>query len=62
MSSTAKHRIVLKPILNPIWVVLIVGEMPPNWTLTGGVLVIGAVTVRSLLAASEINQPAVMAD
>ena len=40
----------LEPILNPIWVFWVVGEAPSAWALLGGLLVIGAVTVRSLVA------------
>ncbi|MFN8492416.1 MAG: DMT family transporter [Caldilineaceae bacterium] len=40
----------LEPILNPIWVFLVVGEAPSAWALVGGAVVIGAVTVRALVA------------
>jgi drug/metabolite transporter (DMT)-like permease len=38
---------VLEPILNPLWVMLAVGEKPDGVALFGGALVIGAVTVRA---------------
>ncbi len=41
----------LEPILNPLWVFLVMGEQPSPLALLGGLLVIGAVTVRSLFAA-----------
>ena len=39
--------------LGPIWVWLFIGEIPGEWTVVGGVLVIGAVFVRS---ASELRR------
>jgi drug/metabolite transporter (DMT)-like permease len=41
---------VIEPVLNPIWVMLVLGEKPSPLALAGGVLVIGAVTWRSLHA------------
>lgn len=41
---------IIEPILNPLWVLLAVGEAPSVWALTGGGIVLGAVTVRGLLA------------
>ncbi len=39
---------VIEPILNPIWVLLFLGERPGAWALVGGAVVLGAVTFRSL--------------
>lgn len=39
--------------LGPIWVWLFIGEIPGEWTVVGGVLVIGAVAVRP---ASELRR------
>jgi len=39
---------VVEPILNPIWVLLFLGEKPGAWAIVGGAVVIGAVTARSL--------------
>ncbi len=39
---------VLEPILNPVWVLLIVGERPSYWAVIGGIVVISSVTFRSL--------------
>ena len=38
----------LDPLLNPIWVWLVIGETPGKWALIGGVIVIVAVTYRSI--------------
>ena len=40
----------IEPILNPIWVFLMLGERPGRWALSGGVVVLVSVTVRSLIA------------
>jgi drug/metabolite transporter (DMT)-like permease len=37
---------VIEPVLNPIWVFLLIGEVPGKWALAGGVIVILAVTYR----------------
>ena len=39
---------VLEPVLNPVWVLVFVGEVPSGWALLGGVIVLGAVTARGL--------------
>lgn len=41
---------VIEPILNPLWVALAFGERPGAWAAVGGVIVVGAVTMRGLLA------------
>ena len=41
----------LEPILSPLWVVLFIGETPTPLALLGGVIVVGAVTLRSILSA-----------
>ena len=43
----------LEPILNPIWVFLIVAEIPGQWALVGGSLVLVAVTARAIWAARQ---------
>ncbi len=43
----------LEPIFNPVWVALGYGELPGRWALAGGCVVIGAVTLRSALAAGR---------
>jgi drug/metabolite transporter (DMT)-like permease len=43
---------VIEPILNPIWVLLFLGEKPGVLSLCGGILVLAAVTWR---AASSIK-------
>ena len=39
---------VIEPILNPIWVLLVIGERPSPLALLGGAIVLGAVTWRAM--------------
>ena len=39
---------VLEPVLNPLWVMLAVGERPSGRSLLGGAIVLGAVTARAI--------------
>lgn len=41
---------VVEPLLNPVWVVLLTGERPGVWALVGGVIVIAAITLRSVMS------------
>jgi EamA-like transporter family. len=38
----------LEPVLNPLWVMLALGERPGPWAILGGVLVLGAVVARGI--------------
>ncbi len=40
---------VIEPLLNPVWVFLLLGEKPGKWALVGGIIVIAAVTLRCLI-------------
>ena len=42
---------IIEPLLNPIWVLLILGEVPGPLALIGGLTVLAAITVRCVLAA-----------
>ncbi len=39
---------VIEPILNPVWVMIAVGERPSPLALLGGAIVLGAVTLRAV--------------
>lgn len=45
---------VIEPILNPLWVMLVLGEKPSPLALFGGAIVLGAVTWRAM---SSIRRP-----
>ncbi|NLG27749.1 MAG: EamA family transporter [Chloroflexi bacterium] len=50
--------VMLEPILNPIWALLLIGERPQGWALVGGLLVLAAATVRGVLLAVHKPHPA----
>lgn len=39
----------IEPILNPIWVLIALGEKPGFWALIGGSIVIGSLLIKSLV-------------
>ena len=41
----------IEPVLNPVWVFLVLGERPSRWALIGGAIIITAVIVHMLLDA-----------
>jgi drug/metabolite transporter (DMT)-like permease len=46
---------VLEPILNPVWVFLVIGELPGIWSIIGGIIVLIAVTLRCVLSILKKN-------
>ena len=38
----------IEPVLNPIWVFLVLGERPSRWALLGGAIIITAVVAHTL--------------
>ena len=38
----------IEPLLNPVWVFLIIGEKPSNWAILGGIIIIAAVAFHTL--------------
>lgn len=49
----------IEPVLNPVWVFLVLGEQPAPWALLGGAIIIVAVIVHMLLAARRKRRSAV---
>jgi drug/metabolite transporter (DMT)-like permease len=47
---------IIEPILNPVWVMLAIGERPAFWSIVGGFIVLATSLTRSLLASR--NAPA----
>lgn len=37
----------LEPVLNPVWVFLLMGEKPSSWAIVGGAIILGAVIFRA---------------
>jgi drug/metabolite transporter (DMT)-like permease len=49
----------LEPILNPLWVFLVISERPGTWSTAGAAVVLAAVTVRALVVAFGERTPRV---
>lgn len=45
----------LEPVFNPVWVALGYGEFPGKWAVVGGLVVVGAVTLRGILQALRLR-------
>ena len=43
----------VEPVLNPIWVFLVLGERPSQWALVGGAIIISAVVIHTTLKARD---------
>jgi drug/metabolite transporter (DMT)-like permease len=41
----------VEPLLNPVWVFLVLGERPSSWALLGGTIIIAAVICHMILDA-----------
>ncbi len=41
----------IEPVLNPVWVFLVLGERPARWALLGGAIIIAAVSSHTILGA-----------
>lgn len=46
---------VLEPVLNPLWVFLLLGEKPGKWAVVGGLIILATVTARCLWALRRNN-------
>ncbi len=51
---------IVEPILNPLWVFLLIGERPGPWAVAGGIIVLSAVTIRSVFIIREKVPPPVV--
>ncbi|WP_224983822.1 DMT family transporter [Geomonas agri] len=51
---TANLLAVIEPVFNPVWVFLVLGEAPTANTLVGGALILGSVTLASLISARRV--------
>jgi drug/metabolite transporter (DMT)-like permease len=47
----------IEPVLNPVWVFLVLGERPSRWALLGGAIIILAVIIHMLLDARTKLRP-----
>ena len=47
---------VIEPLLNPIWVLIVMGERPTPVAIVGGAIVLGAITTRSIISIRDRNR------
>lgn len=52
-AATAILVPMIEPVLNPIWVLVLLGEVPGPMAIVGGAIILGAVAVRSLRLLGE---------
>jgi drug/metabolite transporter (DMT)-like permease len=48
---------ILEPVLNPIWVFLLLNERPGRWAIAGGIIVLISVSFRCLLTLKQNGRP-----
>lgn len=46
----------IEPVLNPVWVFLVLGERPSQWALGGGAIIIAAVFAHAVIEARHKRQ------
>lgn len=47
---------VIEPLLNPVWVFLVLGEFPGPWAFVGGLIVLSAIVGRSVIITLKANK------
>ncbi|HEX5707768.1 MAG TPA: EamA family transporter, partial [Pyrinomonadaceae bacterium] len=45
----------VEPVLNPLWVFLVLGERPSRWALAGGAIIVAAVAAHTLRDAAKFK-------
>ncbi len=45
----------IEPVFNPVWVFLVIGEIPGDLALVGGMLVIGTAVARAVISARSVQ-------
>jgi DME family drug/metabolite transporter len=46
----------IEPVLNPVWVFLVLGERPSTWALVGGIIIIAAVITHTIRSSGEARR------
>jgi len=47
----------LEPVLNPVWVWLVLGESPGGWAVLGGAIILGALVLRTVVTERGMRAP-----
>jgi drug/metabolite transporter (DMT)-like permease len=51
----------VEPLLNPIWVFLVIGERPTQWAILGGAIIIAAIVCHMIVEARTKSEPPAIA-
>lgn len=51
----------IEPLLNPIWVFLVIGEKPTDWAILGGAIIIAAIVCHMIVDARSKSKPPAVA-
>ncbi len=46
----------IEPLLNPVWVFLVIGEEPGSWAIIGGAIVLVTVTIRNVYTSRKATR------
>lgn len=46
----------IEPVLNPLWVFMILGEQPSGWAIVGGAIIVSAVVTHTVLNARKLKK------
>ena len=52
---TANFISMIEPLMNPIWVLLFVGEVPSLPAIFGGILILGCITIRAVIQNKKVG-------
>ena len=44
----------IEPLMNPVWVLLFVGEVPSLPAIFGGILILGCITIRAVIQNKKV--------
>jgi drug/metabolite transporter (DMT)-like permease len=47
----------LEPVMNPLWVFLLLGEKPSPWAIVGALIVLGAIGWRTMQGEGIAHAP-----
>lgn len=52
---TANFITMIEPLMNPVWVLLFVGEKPSLFAVLGGILILGCISIRAVIQQRKSN-------
>ena len=52
---TANFISMIEPLMNPVWVLLFVGEVPSLPAIFGDILILGCITIRAVIQNKKVG-------